>query len=311
MKALFIINPSAGKQNFMEIIQEIVGKLVLRQLVTQVNVVYTAKQDDALHAAAQLTKGQYDFVVAVGGDGTLNEVINGIIKSGSETPVAAISAGTVNDFASYLELPQMPDDFCDMIKDFKCKWVDVGKFDDKYFVNVLAGGIFADVGFRVPKESKALFGKLAYYAEGAMEIPKNLLNTLKIKVESEEYNKEVEAMLFIVANSQSVGGFRTLATLASVSDGLLDVIILRKVEFPLVSNLIIRLLQGDHINHPSVDYFQTKQITISNLNEDKEVSVDYDGEYHGTLPITVEVVKHAIQMVVPKKKKRLKLVQKA
>lgn len=295
----------------METIQEIVGKLVLRQIATQINVFYTAEQYDAENTAAALTEGQYDFVVAVGGDGTLNEVINGVVKSQSNIPVAVISAGTVNDFATYLELPQTPDEFCDMIKDFKRKWVDVGEFEGKYFVNVLAGGIFADVGFRVPKESKALFGKLAYYAEGAMEIPKNLLNTLKIKVESEEYNKEVEAMLFIVANSQSVGGFRTLATLASVSDGMLDVIILRKVEFPLVSNLIIRLLQGDHINHPSVDYFQTKKISISNLNEDKEVSVDYDGEYYGTLPITVKAVRHAIEIIVPKKKKKLKLVQKA
>ena len=165
MKGLFIINPSSGRQNFIDKIKEIAGMLVIDQICNTIDVFYTEKQDDALNKAAALEKGQYDFVVAVGGDGTLNEVINGVVLSQSNTPVAVISAGTVNDFATYLNLPQTPKEFCDMIADFKLKKVDVGKVNEKYFINVVAAGLLSDTGFKVSKDKKAVMGKLAYYLE--------------------------------------------------------------------------------------------------------------------------------------------------
>lgn len=298
-KALFIINPSSGRQNFLNMIESLVGKLIMRQLVSHIDIVYTKKQNDAKHAAMDIKEGQYDFVTAVGGDGTLNEVINGVILSGTKTPIAVISAGTVNDFANYLNLPQNIEDFCEMIQNFKCKSVDVGKVNSQYFVNVLAGGLLTDVGYKVPKELKAIMGKMAYYVECAKDLPKNLFNTVKLHFESEEYTKDVEALVFIIANSRSVGGFKNMASLASVSDGLLDVIVLRKVEFPHITNLLIRILQGDHINHPSVDYFQTKSLKIEYLGENESITVDYDGECFGALPVQVEVVPEAIQILVP------------
>lgn len=112
MKGLFIINPSSGRQNFHDKLKEITGSLIMDQICSTIDVFYTEKQDDALNRAAALQPEEYDFVVAVGGDGTLNEVINGIILSGSHIPVAVISAGTVNDFANYLKLPQTPKEFC-------------------------------------------------------------------------------------------------------------------------------------------------------------------------------------------------------
>ena len=154
MKGLFIINPSSGRQNFIDKIKEIAGMLVIDQICNTIDVFYTEKQDDALNKAAALEKGQYDFVVAVGGDGTLNEVINGVVLSQSNTPVAVISAGTVNDFATYLNLPQTPKEFCDMIADFKLKKVDVGKVNEKYFINVVAAGLLSDTGFKVSKNKR-------------------------------------------------------------------------------------------------------------------------------------------------------------
>ena len=130
MKGLFIINPSSGRQNFADKVKEIAGLLIVNQICNTIDVFYTEKQDDALNRAASLEKGQYDFVVAVGGDGTLNEVINGVVLSKSDTPVAVISAGTVNDFATYLNLPQTPKEFCDMITDFKLKKVDFYQIPD-------------------------------------------------------------------------------------------------------------------------------------------------------------------------------------
>ena len=228
MKGLFIINPSSGRQNFIDKIKEIAGMLVIDQICNTIDVFYTEKQDDALNKA--LEKGQYDFVVAVGGDGTLNEVINGVVMSKSETPVAVISAGTVNDFATYLNLPQTPREFCDMIADFQLKKVDVGKVNDKYFINVVAAGLLSDTGFKVSKDKKAVMGKLAYYLEGAAELPKQFGKSWKMRFATDDKTIEEEVLLFMIANSQSVGGFREIAPLASVSDGLFDAVIIKKMD---------------------------------------------------------------------------------
>ena len=298
-KAKFIINPSSGRQNFLKNIEGMIGKLIMDQIVNHVDVFYTEKQDDAKNEAMSMKKGEYDFVVAIGGDGTLNEVVNGVALGKNETPIAVISAGTVNDFANYLSLPQGIDEFCDLIRDFNIKEVDLGRIDGTYFMNVLAGGLLSDVGYKVPKELKAIFGKMAYYVECAKDIPKNLFHSIPISVKTEEFSKECECLLFIVANSQSVGGFRNAAPLASVSDGLLDVLILNKVEVAQLSNLLLKIVQGDHINHPNVEYFQTKKIDIDIL-DDSKVVVDYDGECFGELPVTIEVVPKAVKIIVPK-----------
>lgn len=300
MKGLFIINPSSGRQNFHDKIKDITGTLIMDQICNTIDVFYTEKQDDAQNKAASLQPGEYDFVVAVGGDGTLNEVINGIIVSKSEIPVAVISAGTVNDFATYLNLPQTPAEFCKMIKNFQLKRVDAGRVNQKYFINVVAAGLLSDIGFKVDKDKKAVLGKLAYYLEGAIDLPKQFSKTLNLRFITEEKTMEEEVFLFMVTNSQSVGGFREMAPLASTSDGKLDVVIIRKMDIFQVTPLLIGLVQGEHVNHPSVEYFQTQKLTIENM-DDQEINVDYDGEkLMDGFPIQIEMIPGAIQIVVPK-----------
>ena len=267
MKGLFIINPSSGRQNFHDKLKEITGSLIMDQICSTIDVFYTEKQDDALNRAAALQPEEYDFVVAVGGDGTLNEVINGIILSGSHIPVAVISAGTVNDFANYLKLPQTPKEFCEMIKEFRLKQVDAGRVNSKYFINVVAAGLLSDIGFKVAKDKKAAMGKLAYYLEGAIDLPKQFGRTLKLRFTSDEKSLEEEILLFMVTNSQSVGGFREIAPLASTSDGKFDVVIIKKMDIFQVTPLLLSILQGDHVNHPAVEYFQTNHLKIENLDE--------------------------------------------
>ncbi len=300
MRGLFIINPSSGKQNIKETIRSICGRLVVSQIANTIDVFYTEKQDDAKNRAAQLKEGEYDFVVSVGGDGTLNEVINGLVMSESKIPLAIISAGTVNDFASSMGLPQTPKAFCDMIKNFKYQEVDVGKVNNEYFINVIAGGILTDVAYKVPKDKKAVMGKFAYYIEGAKDLPNQIFNTLTLKFESEEYTQEENIMLFLVMNSNSVGGYKDAAPHASVSDGVLDVVVLRKLEFLEVSNLVFKLMQGDYVNHPAVQYFQTKHLKVSMVEDTEQVAIDYDGELlKEGLPIEVSILPKQIKILVP------------
>ncbi len=298
LKSLFVINPSSGRQNFLETIEKIISRLIMEQIVNHVDVVYTKQQNDARNAVIKLQKKEYDFITAIGGDGTINEVISGVADCDCEIPIAIISAGTVNDFANYLNLPATVNEFCEMVKNFRTKKIDVGRINGKIFMNVVAGGLATDIGYNVSKEMKAIFGKAAYYVEGMKEIPKQLFNPFKLHIESEEYTGSNEYLLFMVMNSQSVGGYKQAAPLASVSDGELDVLLLQKVEFLEITDLIIKILRGDHINHPAVQYFQTKHIKIIPEGDEK-ISVDYDGEYYGNLPADIEVLEGKVEIVIP------------
>jgi diacylglycerol kinase (ATP) len=308
MKGLFIINPSSGRQNFKDNLNQIAGKLIMDKTVPTIDVFYTKKKNDAKNRVALLSEGEYDFVVAVGGDGTLNEVVNGLIISESKTPLAIISSGTVNDFANYLQLPGASevDRFCEMIRDFKTKEVDAGKINDEYFINVIAGGILTDIAYKVPKDRKAIFGKMAYYIEGALELPKQFFGDLmKLEFEVDGKVTQEEVTVFIIANSRSVGGFKDAIPMASVTDGKLDIMILKKVELYQVSNLLFKFLQGEHPQHPSIEYIQADEIKIRELGEKTEISIDYDGELlEGGLPIDIKVIPKALKIIVPDEEKK-------
>ena len=300
MKGLFIINPSSGKQNIDSMLREIMATLILDQICSHVDVCYTKGKDDAKNRAAKLKPGDYDFIVSVGGDGTLNEVTNGLILSESNIPMAIISAGTVNDFATYMKLPQTADGFCQMIKDFQTKKVDVGRVNNEYFINVLAAGMLTDIAYKVPKDKKAVLGKMAYYLEGVKEFPKQLSQNMTLTFNSKEYSGTEDIMLFLVANSKSVGGFADAAPLASVSDGYLDVMIIKKMALLTEApDLIFKLFQGEHPKHPSIEYFQTKELSVLPTEQTAGIAIDYDGEIlEEGLPVDISIVPEALNLII-------------
>jgi diacylglycerol kinase (ATP) len=154
VNARIIINPSAGRQFFQRNVARIIEKLSREKVLREVATVYTHGAGDAYEAASRLRPGEVDFVLAVGGDGTVNEVVNGLIHSGAQIPLSILPAGTVNDFAYAMKLPRDVAPYCSMIKDFRTVPIDVGKAGDQYFLNVAAGGMLTDVAYKVPSESK-------------------------------------------------------------------------------------------------------------------------------------------------------------
>ncbi|WP_352418856.1 YegS/Rv2252/BmrU family lipid kinase [Proteiniborus sp.] len=290
-KVKIIYNPSSGRQIIQRRIDSICKILLDNGYI--VGKVATQKKDDAMYETIKCCQEDWDIIVACGGDGTVNEVATGIIIGRKKIPVAILAAGTVNDFANYMGLPRDSKEFCDMIMNENTIDVDLGKWGDKYFVNVAAGGFLTNVAHQVPSESKNVLGRMAYYIEGLREIPKQMFNGINVKITSEEYSSEEEIFLFLVSNSSSIGGFKMLAPKAQVEDGLLDCIIIRKSEIQDVLSIFINVLTGEHVNHPNVKYFKTKKITIE--SEDT-VPVDIDGEYGGTLPATFQVVHRSFRI---------------
>ncbi|MDR7870670.1 MAG: YegS/Rv2252/BmrU family lipid kinase [Tissierellaceae bacterium] len=288
-----IVNPSSGRQNAETRIDQL-SKLLLDDGYT-LSKFFTRNKDDAMNETIETCKGDWDFIIVSGGDGTVNEVAKGIALSERKVPVAILSQGTVNDFANYLNLPTKIADFYDMIKAEKIIDIDLGKVRDDYFVNVAAGGLLTNVGYQVQPEAKAILGRLAYYLEGLRSFAIEGLAPINMKFESEEYSSQEKVLLFLVSNSSSIGGFKKLAPKADVIDGLLDVLIIRDSDMAEIANIFFNLLRGEHINHPNVKYFNTNKISISC---DTEVSLDIDGEYGGYLPATFEVVHKGMKIFV-------------
>ncbi len=289
-----IINPSSGRQ-LVERKIDYLSKLLLDDGYI-VGKYFTEKKDDAKNETIKTCNEDWDMIVACGGDGTVNEVATGIALSENKLPVAILASGTVNDFANHMKIPTNIDDFYDMIKREELINVDLGKVNEDYFVNVAAAGLFANVGYLVNSEMKALLGRMAYYFEGIRELTTENLEPIKLSFESEEYTDITDTMLFLVSNSSSIGGFKKLAPNADVLDGLLDVLIIKKSNVPDLANILFNVLTGDHINHSNVIYFKTKNLTVKSDNPD--VIMDVDGEYGGKFPAVFQIISEEFRIFV-------------
>lgn len=272
MRCLFIVNPSSGTKTIQKRLDKIIGQMVLQQIVNHVDVFYTQKKNDAYQQCLALNPSDYDFIVSVGGD------------------------GTVNDFANHLSLPSTSRQFIQMLKDFHTMKVDVGKVNNGYFANVIAGGMFSDISFQVSKTDKERFGPLAYYVNGIRQLPTQLHTSLHLKVKTENEEFEEDARLFMITNTSQVGGFKDITPHASIQDGQLDLLIIKKCSATDMISLFKDYKLNAHEKSPFIRYIQAKEMTIEC---DKDIIYDVDGEEGTTFPIHVTVAKHALNIIIP------------
>lgn len=296
MRCLFIINPSSGTKTIQKKLDFMIGQMVLQQIVNHVDVFYTQQKNDAYHRCLELHDGDYDFVVSVDGDGTVNEIISGFVTNQLNTPLAILPGGTVNDFANHLKLPQDPHEFIKMIQNMKTMKVDVGKVNESYFANVIAGGMFSDISFQVSKAEKEKLGPLAYYINGIRQLPTQLSTSLHLKVKTDQGDFEDDARLFMITNTSQVGGFKDITPHADIQDGQLDLIIIKKCSPADLLAIFKDYKFSSHEKNRFIHYIQAKDMTIEC---DKDIIYDVDGEEGTTFPIHVTVKKQALTVIIP------------
>jgi len=299
-----ILNPSSGRETARTNIEDVLALLSMRGEIDRADIYYTHARFDAKNFAMDTVPADYDCLVAAGGDGTVNEVITGLMCAGVDIPVAIYTSGTVNDFARINELPQTPGEFAKMLLDMNTRKVDCGKAGDTYFLNVLAGGVFTDVGYSVPSDLKTAFGPAAYWFS-AMKDFQEIGETIPLVIKKDDGDITADALMFFVSNTKSVGGFRNLMSQADVTDGVLDVMIIRKVDYAEIMPLLGKLMIGEHINSDKVIYFQSNKFRMEAADAKAPVTLDLDGEEGPDLPIDIECVHGAVNLVVPKEEDEL------
>ena len=300
LRIKLIINPSAGRQLIRQTASDVLRHLLDAGILVRADQYYTQKAGDAVQFAANTPRNEYDLIIAAGGDGTVNEVVNGMMQSHCTIPLCILPAGTVNDFAGYLNLPADPFSYALMIKDFHTKQVDVGKAGKRYFLNVAAGGLLTDIAYKVPSDTKTALGRFAYLLEGARDLPANMYRSLPIQMKTgDQVQYDENAFLFLAANSTSVGGFRKITPHANPFDGKLDVLVVSKLDFGNAFSLLGQLLIGDHIRNDKVTYFQTDHLRVT-TDSGTTIRTDLDGEEGDCLPLDIRCIPGALTLIVPK-----------
>ncbi|MCR5804837.1 MAG: YegS/Rv2252/BmrU family lipid kinase [Clostridia bacterium] len=297
LRIKIIMNPSSGRERAMANVEDTIAYLSSQKAIERADISYTAGPLDATRYAMDIRQEEYDLVMAVGGDGTVNEVVTGMLKGNIDLPLAVYTSGTVNDFASFMKLPAEPSDFARMLMSHKTVKVDCGKVNDRYFLNVLAGGLLSAVAYKVPSDLKTNLGPVAYWIEGLKEI-NSITKTIPLKLKTDKDEYDIDATMFLISNTRSVGGFKNLMLDADLHDGLLDVLVISKVSYMDAIPLLNKIALGEHLESDKVLYFQTSKLEMSATN-DQKVTLDIDGEKGPKLPATIECIRDAINLVIP------------
>ena len=295
LRLKIIINPSSGRERSLSDLDNILMYLTGYGNLERSDICYTSGRFDAMNFAMDTDATRYDAMVAMGGDGTVNEVITGIMRGNIDIPLAIYTSGTVNDFATINKLPTQAADFARMLAKPSYVRTDCGKVNDDYFLNVVAGGLMTDVAYKVPSNLKTAIGPAAYWLSAMKDIP-TINQSIPLKITADGKTYEEESIMFMISNTKSVGGFRNLMSKADITDGLLDVLVVKKMDTVEIVPLLGSLMLGDHINNGNVLYFQSDNITLESR---EKVILDIDGEEGPSLPADVRCIREAINLIVP------------
>ncbi|NLY70823.1 MAG: YegS/Rv2252/BmrU family lipid kinase [Clostridiales bacterium] len=288
-KILMIYNPTAGNGVFKANLDKVID---IFQREKKLLIPIRANSPEYLDFVFEKTKNMdFSKIIAAGGDGTINIVVNAMIKNGIDLPLAIFPSGTANDFAYYFDIPHDIEGMAQIALKDNYSYVDVGKMNEKYFINVAAMGFIVDVSQKTDPNIKSTLGIISYYLKGMSEVPK--LQPIHIKIESEEYSATEKMYFMLVMNGRSAGGFRRVGVNSVINDGLLDVMLVKEMPITELPGLLINFMQGNHTKNKNVVYFKTKKVR---LETDHPIGTDIDGEKGSDFPLEIECIPRRLKI---------------
>lgn len=288
-KVLLVYNPKSGNRQFVNYIDRVVGVFQGKKLqVIPIRLDRSSALKDAFKTAE---REKVVKVLIAGGDGTINNVVNTMLASGVNLPIALFPSGTANDFAHYYDIPSNIDHMLDIAKEDNYSYADMGQVNGKYFVNVAAMGFLVDVSQKTDPDTKTTLGVMSYYLKGVREVPN--LKPISMRVKSEEYTGEDKIYFMLVMNGKSAGGFKRVAPSASLSDGLLDVLMFKEMPLVELPGLLFNFMQGNHSKNKNVIFFRTKELY---LETDEDIGTDIDGEKGCSFPLKITCVPKVLKI---------------
>lgn len=290
IKIKLIYNPFSGEAVVTKNLDTIIGKYQAKGYTI---VPFRISTEQNLEDAFLDIDSSYHHILGAGGDGTINQIINIMKKKNLDIPLAILPVGTANDFAKYIGMPADIGSACDKILAGKIQEIDLGKANNKYFINVFSFGLFTDVSHKTPTHLKNTIGKLAYYLNGIKELPS--FKKLDIKVTSDEFFYEGNALIFFTFNGRTAGNIN-ISYKSEINDGLLDVIIVKGENIRSTLSSLLAFLKLEHLEKPKdIIHFTTSDFTVE--YSDSSLESDIDGEVGPTSPIHISCIENGLKMI--------------
>lgn len=276
-KLLFIYNPHAGRGQVRGKLAGILNAFTKAGCL--VTVYPTQGPGDASRAARELAP-QFDRVACSGGDGTLHEVVTGLMElpQSSRPPIGYLPAGTTNDYARNLNLPKRMEEMAALAASGEPRPVDIGRLGENWFIYVAAFGLFTDVAYNTPQQFKNAFGHLAYVLKGASELGN--LKGYSLRVEHDGGVLEGEYLYGMVSNTVSVGGILGLPSDEVVlDDGLLELVLVEKPKtVAQLNSVILALARQEYAADSGVVGLHSSRYRITC---EEAIPFTLDGEFGG------------------------------
>lgn len=276
LKMMLILNPNSGNMKAKEKLFDIVNAFA--NCGYEVTVFPTRKRLDATEMV-KTKSHEYDLVVCCGGDGTLNEVVTGLMETGARKPLGYLPAGTTNDFAASLHIPKDITGAIMNIVEGKPSEIDVGTFNKSHFIYSASFGMFTDVSYKTSQGFKSVFGHFAYVLNGVKSITE--IANFRLKIECGGQILEGDFIFGAVLNSISMGGMiKVDAEKVDLSDGLFEVLLVRNPHNHMKLRNILIGLARQRYDEQFVEFFSTEKIKI--LSE-SDIPWCLDGEFGGLM----------------------------
>lgn len=273
-QCMLVFNPQAGKGKVKSSLYAIInGFFSMGYLVSCFPTAYKN------HAVELIENhgNHYDLLICCGGDGTLNEAVNGVLHINKDLPIAYIPTGTVNDFANTLNLSGNVDKAMEMFAKHQLFACDICCFNERYFTYVAAFGAFTEVSYDTPQTTKNFLGRAAYFLEGLKRLPK--ITAYHMKITAADRFIEDDFVFGAITNARSVAGFTSVNTKnAQLDDGEFEVLFIRMPQNPLDLQIIITALLKQEINEKFMEFFTARSLIIES---DPHAHWTLDGEDGG------------------------------
>lgn len=291
MRTLIVFNPTAGHAEQLEAELEAAAQ-VWREQGWTVELQPTNGPGDGRRLASLAANDGYDLVVAAGGDGTINEVVNGL--AGSQTILATLPLGTMNVWARELGLPLQPRAAAQKLCSWSPRPIDLGRAGDRYFLLMAGIGFDAAITANVRPDEKRRFGALAYVMRGIEEVMRIRGTRARIWLDGRQIKARV--LMIVIGNSQLYGGLVKITHRASIDDGLLDVCVIKGDNGINAIGHLIAILRRRFSLNPDIAYYRAHTIEVITQ---RPLPVQVDGDPIGVTPLRFTVVPSALRALLP------------
>lgn len=288
-KLLYIYNPMSGQKTIGNHLSEIVEYFSKKSYFPTVYA--TQKANDAREKVKEFSK-EYEEILVSGGDGTLDEVVSGLLKSEEKSIIGYIPTGSTNDFSRSLKIPTDIKKATKLAINGETMDIDVGKFNSKFFTYVAAFGSIAQVSYETDQSMKNIFGRFAYILEGVKTVSNLKAYKAKITIDDEVF--EEEFIHFMATNSVSVGGFNNFYKKnIGLDDGIFEAVLIKKPKGLIELNQIIDGLRSKKEN----DNVIFRSGSVFKVESDEKISWTLDGDYGGSYKKSeIKVLNRAVKM---------------